>query len=95
MEPRQLTPHLLSRRLKALADDLRQLSPDRLEAFHAMLNARETQWLTVDEVATELHVHRETVRRWIRGGQLKSVRAGRQHRIAPEALAEFLKESHP
>jgi excisionase family DNA binding protein len=79
--------------LKALADDLRQYSPDRLKAFETMIENKDRPWLTADEVAEQLNVHRETVRRWIRGGQLKAVKAGRQHRIAPADLTDFLNGS--
>lgn len=58
-----------------------------------MLKNEDRPWLTADEVAAQLNVHRETVRRWIRSGQLKAVKAGRLHRIAPAELTAFLKGS--
>ncbi len=93
MEPCQFAHRLQARRLKALADDLRQYSPDRLQAFETMLTNNDRSWLTADDVAEQLKVHRETVRRWIRGGQLKAVKAGRQLRIDPDDLMDFLKRS--
>ncbi len=72
---------------------IRQYSPDRLQAFETMLTNNDRPWLTAEEVAEQLKVHRATVRRWIRGGQLKAVKAGRQHRIAPADLAAFLQGS--
>ena len=87
MEPCQFAHYLQARRLKALANDLSQYSPDRIQAFQDMI---EKQYLSVDEIATELDVNPETVRRWIRLGKLKSVKAGRQHRIKPEDLEAFL-----
>lgn len=49
------------------------------------------EYLTPDEIAAELRIAKETVRRWCRTGQLKSLRAGRQYRIARSDLNEFLK----
>lgn len=93
MEPCEFTQHLQARRLKELVEDLRQYSPDRLEAFEAMIEKKNRLWLTVDEIAEDLQVHRETVRRWIRTGQLKSFKVGRQYRIKPEDIAEFIQVS--
>lgn len=43
-------------------------------------------------VSRILGVTEETVRKYIRAGKLKSVCVGRQHRIAKEAIQEFLSE---
>ena len=51
------------------------------------------EWLTVDEVATELRVRRETIRALIRAGQLRAARIGKGYRISREALAEYLKRA--
>jgi len=45
---------------------------------------------TVDEVAERLHVHPQTVRVWIRRGQLGSHKVGRYDRISDDQLASFL-----
>lgn len=55
------------------------------------------QWLTVRDVAETLHVHEETVRRWIRRGDLVALdlggpRAG--YRVRPSDLDLFIKENH-
>lgn len=34
----------------------------------------ETRWLTTTEVAEAMHVRRQTVTRWIRGGKLRARR---------------------
>lgn len=51
-------------------------------------------WLTVDEVAAQLKVHQETIRRWLRSGKLDGIwlsdRAG--WRISQEAWTRFLEE---
>jgi excisionase family DNA binding protein len=50
-----------------------------------------TEWLTVEEVAKELKVHIERVRRWIRDGELIATDLGRDYRINREDLQTFLK----
>ena len=45
---------------------------------------------TVDEVAERLHVHPQTVRVWIRRGELGHVRVGRKVRVADDQLATFI-----
>jgi len=49
-------------------------------------------WLTVVDVVEILHVHRQTVRRWIRSGELKGYDlAGRSgYRIRATDLEEFM-----
>ena len=52
-------------------------------------------WLTVREVATELQVHEETVRRWIRSGELPAIEIGGPrtiYRIRPAALGAFMRQ---
>jgi excisionase family DNA binding protein len=50
------------------------------------------EWLTVDDVAEQLKVHPDSVRRWLRAGRLKghliSRRAG--YRIRPEDVERFV-----
>lgn len=49
--------------------------------------------LTVQEVADRLRVNRETVRRWLRSGQLRGIKLGGDRagfRIGEEVLREFL-----
>lgn len=48
------------------------------------------QLLTVDEVAERLHVHPQTVRMWIRHGQLGRHKVGKYSRISEDQLARFL-----
>ena len=45
--------------------------------------------LTVNEVAAELKVTRETVYRLILSGKLKAFRIGNRYRIADEELVKF------
>lgn len=48
--------------------------------------------LTVAQVAHRLGVHRKTVLREIERGHLRGFKAGRDWRISPEALVEYM---HP
>jgi excisionase family DNA binding protein len=51
------------------------------------------KYLTIDQVAFQFHVHRNTVENWLRSGRLRGVKlGGRLWRISSEALAEFLKK---
>src|SRR3990172_6310905 len=51
--------------------------------------------LTVSEVAERLRLHEMTVRRHIRSGRLRSVRAGRNIRVREEDVNEFLCPATP
>lgn len=48
------------------------------------------QQLTVEEVAEELRVHPETVRQWIRDGELDAFDTGRGYRISRTDLDDFI-----
>lgn len=47
---------------------------------------------SVKEVAKELKVHENTIRRWIRDGDLKCLKIGKQVRITEEQLKQFLEK---
>ena len=49
---------------------------------------------TVEEIAALLNVHPETVRKWIKSGELKAIRLGGPagYRIAQSAYDQFLRE---
>lgn len=49
------------------------------------------EWLTLDEIAEELRVSVETVRRWIRTKQLKALSIGRRYRIKRKDFEDFLR----
>ena len=49
------------------------------------------EWLTLDEIAEELRVSVETVRRWIRTKQLKALSIGRGYRIKRKDYEDFLR----
>jgi len=46
--------------------------------------------LTVRDVADRLRVTRKTITRWCRSGTLPATRAGREYRIRPQALRDYL-----
>jgi excisionase family DNA binding protein len=48
-------------------------------------------FLTVREVAEELKVSEQSVRRWIKNGELHAYKVGHDWRIASSDLWEFLK----
>jgi len=56
------------------------------------MSVEDDRWLTVAQVAEELQVHEETVRRWLRQGRLEghnfSGRTG--YRIRRSAVATFM-----
>jgi excisionase family DNA binding protein len=47
-------------------------------------------WLTIEEIAEELRVSEETVRRWIRKKQLKALSIGRGYRIRRRDYEDFV-----
>lgn len=50
------------------------------------------RWLSVQDLVERLGVHEQTVRRWIKSGELTAYALGDRagYRIAPEDLQEFL-----
>ena len=50
------------------------------------------QQMTVEEVADELRVHAETVRQWIRAGELDAFDTGRGYRISRTDLDDFIQK---
>lgn len=50
----------------------------------------ERKYLLVREVAELLKIGEVTVRHWIRGGDLRAIDVGREWRIAPDDLEDFL-----
>lgn len=47
--------------------------------------------LTVQEVAQQCDVHRETVKRWIGDKKLKAFKLGGHWRVRPEHVTQYLK----
>lgn len=57
----------------------------------------EEQWFTVEQVAERLQVNRDTVRRWLREGQLRGRLLGKRagYRISSEEVRRFMREGLP
>lgn len=63
-----------------------------------MTTTEPTEYLTTAEVAAELRVNPETVRRWVRDGALPALPVGRGYRIARadfDALVAQLRTTTP
>jgi excisionase family DNA binding protein len=52
---------------------------------------RDEELLTVEDAAKKVKVHPETIRGWIRSGELPAVDIGGKYRIFPDDLDAFLK----
>ena len=50
----------------------------------------EAKLLSVQEVATELRLSVETVRRYIRSGEFEVAKIGRQYLVKPESVKAFV-----
>ncbi len=51
----------------------------------------DARMLTVEEVASELRVSKETVRRWVRSGQLPCIKLPRGIRIPSEVIKDLIR----
>jgi excisionase family DNA binding protein len=52
---------------------------------------RDEELLTVEDAAKKVKVHPETIRGWIRSGELPAVDIGGKYRIYPADLDAFLR----
>ncbi len=52
----------------------------------------EQRFLTVPQIAKDLHISEDLVRIWIRNKQLPAYRVGKEYRIKREDYEEFLKK---
>jgi excisionase family DNA binding protein len=53
-----------------------------------------SEWLTVEEIATDLRVKESTVREWIRRKWLKAAKFGRDYRIKRKDYEEFIERHY-
>ncbi|MFN8474897.1 MAG: helix-turn-helix domain-containing protein [Anaerolineae bacterium] len=51
-----------------------------------------TEYLTPKEIAQLLKLHEETIRRYLRSGELPAIKLGGVYRVKREDLEEFLKK---
>lgn len=49
-----------------------------------------TSCLTLEEVARELKIHRETIRRYVREGKMKAIKLDRVWRVEEKDFRDFL-----
>jgi excisionase family DNA binding protein len=54
------------------------------------INMSDDKYYTVQEVATLLQVHWQSVLNYIKAGQLKALKLGKGYRISQEALDSFI-----
>jgi len=47
-------------------------------------------YLTVQQISTRLQVEKETVRRWLRRGELRGIKCGKQWRVKSSKFESFL-----
>ena len=61
------------------------------------MRATTERYLSLQEVGDELGVSDQTVRRWVKAGELAAYKPGKEYRIKGSALEEFLqtREVHP
>ncbi len=57
-----------------------------------MLVKNRQEYLTSEEVAQELRIEHETVTRWLRTGALPGYKFGKQWRVRPDDLEQFVRE---
>lgn len=50
-------------------------------------------WLTLTEVAEKLGIHRRTVQRLVERGEIKAFQFGRQWRVMPADLEEYMENA--
>lgn len=50
------------------------------------------KFLTVEDAAKELKVDTQTIRKWIRDGELPAISVGRQYRIKREDFDAFIEK---
>lgn len=56
------------------------------------MTAEQKQFHTVEQVASLLQVHWQSVLNYIKRGDLEAIKIGRGYRISPEALDAFLSQ---
>ncbi len=53
-----------------------------------------SEWLTVEEIASDLRIKESTVREWIRRKSLKAAKFGRDYRIKRKDYEEFIEKHY-
>lgn len=55
------------------------------------VNEQKQQWLTVEQIATQLQISEETVRRLLRSKKMRGIKF-KGWRVSPQAFREYLEE---
>ena len=69
----------------------------RIWRYHVIEDQQETRWLTVAQVAERFQISQETVRRWIRNGDLPVLELGglkAGYRVREDDLDAFIDERY-
>lgn len=82
----------LEERLDKLADDIKQLPPDRIEALERLVISMSKRAVSLREAAEILGVSVDTIRRAIKSGSLKAfqINKGGNYRIPIEEIERFM-----
>jgi len=59
-----------------------------------MAEAEKVEWMTVEQVANELGVHPETIRGFIRDGELPALQLKRNYRIKRKDYEDFVRRRY-
>lgn len=83
----------IEKRLDQLADDIKKLSPDRIEELEKIVHTMGKKVVTIKEAAEMLDLHVDTIRRAIKAGTLKGFQINKagSWRIPMEEIERFLK----
>lgn len=65
---------------------------NRLERGLGIVEKTSKKLLTVNEAAERLSLSPDTIRKWLRNGQIKGVKISRIWRVSEEDLYEIMKE---
>ena len=52
----------------------------------------DTEWLTTEQVAKDLQVNVQSVRKWINSGELEASQIGKGYRVSREDLRAFMEK---
>jgi len=82
----------IKERLDKLADDIKQLPPNRIEELEKIVHSMGKRVVTIKDAAQILDLHVDTIRRAIKSGALKAFQLNKagSWRISMEELERFI-----
>ena len=82
----------IKERLDRLAEDIKNLPPNRIEELETIVHSMGKRVVTIKEAAQMLDLHVDTIRRAIKSGALKAFQLNRSGswRISMEELERFI-----